>query len=169
MLKQKEVLGKFLAAAMCLSGFSAISHDAVAGGWVESGRTAYYKNSFFGSFDGYACSVGGPDFADFPGSCPNDGASGWNGNFNASFNLSSSDLNICNSIRTRPAPYVTPRPMRSTARPSAAVCRPTAPSVPTRWLRGDARRRSSSSTKNWMSKRASKRESMSASKTGRSS
>lgn len=96
MLKQKDVLGKFLAAAICLSGFSAISHDAVAGGWVESGRTAYYKNSFFGSFDSYTCGVGGPDFAGFPGSCPNDGASGWNSNFTASFNLSSSDLNICN-------------------------------------------------------------------------
>lgn len=37
------------AAALCLLGLSAFAQNAAAAQWVESGRTAYLKYSFFGS------------------------------------------------------------------------------------------------------------------------
>lgn len=88
-------LNPLAAAALCLVGLSAVAHAAAAGQWVETGRTAYYKNSFFGSFIGYTCTVGGPTLADFPGACPGDAASGWTANFDAANGLSGGDLNIC--------------------------------------------------------------------------
>lgn len=94
MLKQKDVLAKFFIAAIGLSGLSAVSHEAVAGEWVNTGRTAYYRNSFFGSFDQYTCNATDLN-SGFPGACPADSTSGWAANFDASFNLSSSDLNQC--------------------------------------------------------------------------
>ena len=47
------------AAAVCLLGLSAFAQSAAAAQWVDSGRTAYVKTSFFGSFAYHTCDSSG--------------------------------------------------------------------------------------------------------------
>ncbi|QQP94967.1 hypothetical protein [Lysobacter enzymogenes] len=84
------------AAALCLLGLSAFAHDAAAAQWVETGRTAYYKTSFFGSYDEHTCNAGGPTLPGYSASCANDAASGWTANFDAANGLANDVLMTCN-------------------------------------------------------------------------
>jgi len=83
------------AAALCLLGLSAFAQDAAAAKWVESGRSAYLKYSFFGSSADHTCNVGTAPVQGFPGSCANDAASGWTANYSASSGLSNSQVISC--------------------------------------------------------------------------
>ncbi|MCD7098881.1 hypothetical protein [Stenotrophomonas sp. MMGLT7] len=93
MLKGSKPLA---AAALCLLGLSAFAQDAAAAQWVESGRTAYLKNSFFGSFIQHTCNAGAAPIPGYPGSCPNDAASGWTANYSASSGQANEQLMACN-------------------------------------------------------------------------
>jgi len=83
-------------AALCLLGLSAFAHDAAAAQWVETGRTAYYKTSFFGSYDEHTCTAGGPILPGYSASCANDAASGWTANVDAASGLANEALMACN-------------------------------------------------------------------------
>jgi len=83
------------AAAVCLLGLSAFAQGAAAAQWVESGRTAYLKYSFFGSSADHTCSVGTAPIQSFPGSCANDAASGWTVNYSASSGLANEQVISC--------------------------------------------------------------------------
>jgi hypothetical protein len=83
------------AAAICLLGLSAFAQGAAAAQWVESGRTAYLKYSFFGSSADHTCSVGTAPIQSFPGSCANDAASGWMSNYSASSALANDQVISC--------------------------------------------------------------------------
>jgi hypothetical protein len=83
------------AAAVCLLGLSAFAQGAAAAQWVESGRTAYLKYSFFGSSADHTCSVGTAPIQIFPGSCANDAASGWTVNYSASSGLANEQVISC--------------------------------------------------------------------------
>lgn len=84
------------ASALCLLGLSAFAQDVAAAQWVESGRTAYIKNSFFGGFVQHTCNAGAAPTVGYPGSCANDAASGWTANFNASLGLANEQVMACN-------------------------------------------------------------------------
>ncbi|HEY8330843.1 MAG TPA: hypothetical protein VIO83_05915 [Pseudomonas sp.] len=83
------------AAALCLLGLSAFAQNAAAAQWVDSGRTAYLKFSFFGSFAEHTCNAGTAPIQDYPGTCANDAASGWTANHSASSGLSNEQVNSC--------------------------------------------------------------------------
>ena len=71
------------ATALCLLGLSAFAENAAAAQWVDSGRTAYFKQSPFSSAWEHTCTTGGTPIQDFPGTCANDPFSGWTTNYNA--------------------------------------------------------------------------------------
>ncbi|MDV5766028.1 hypothetical protein QM186_10590 [Stenotrophomonas maltophilia] len=84
------------AAAVCLLGLSAFAQSAAAAQWVESGRTAYAKTSFFGSFAYHTCDSSGAQIQGYLGSCGSDAGSGWTSNYTASSDLANSQLMACN-------------------------------------------------------------------------
>ncbi|MHC1672557.1 hypothetical protein ACODUM_06815 [Stenotrophomonas maltophilia] len=84
------------AAAVCLLGLSAFAQSAAAAQWVDSGRTAYVKTSFFGSFAYHTCDSNGAQIQGYPGSCGSDAGSGWTSNYTASSDLANSQLMACN-------------------------------------------------------------------------
>lgn len=84
------------AAAVCLLGLSAFAQSAAAAQWVDSGRTAYVKTSFFGSFAYHTCDSSGAQIQGYPGSCGSDAGSGWTSNYTASSDLANSQLMACN-------------------------------------------------------------------------
>lgn len=81
--------------ALCLLGLSAFAETASAAQWVESGRTAYLKFSWFGSVSQYTCNYSDVPTQDYPGTCPGDAASGWMANFSASSASSNGQVNAC--------------------------------------------------------------------------
>lgn len=83
------------AAALCLLGLSAFAQNAAAAQWVETGRTAYLKFSFFGSFTQHTCSNGTAPIQGYPGTCANDASSGWTANYTASSGLSNEQVMAC--------------------------------------------------------------------------
>ena len=84
------------AVALCLLGLSAFAQSAAAAQWVDSGRTAYVKTSFFGSFAYHTCDSSGAQIQGYPGSCGSDAGSGWTSNYTASSDLANSQLMACN-------------------------------------------------------------------------
>lgn len=84
------------AAALCLLGLSAFAQDAAAGQWVDSGRTAYFRQSAYISAFDYTCNAGQNPISGFPGSCPNDPASGWTANYDVSSAEANSQRMACN-------------------------------------------------------------------------
>ncbi|HEL3178493.1 TPA: hypothetical protein UME25_000581 [Stenotrophomonas maltophilia] len=83
------------AAALCLLGLSAFAQNAAAAQWVDSGRTAYLKYSFFGSFAEHTCNAGAAPIQGYPGGCANDAPSGWTANYTASSGLANEQVNAC--------------------------------------------------------------------------
>ena len=83
------------AAAVCLLGLSAFAQSAAAAQWVDSGRTAYVKTSFFGSFAYHTCDSSGAQIQGYLGSCGSDAGSGWTSNYTASSDLANSQLMAC--------------------------------------------------------------------------
>ncbi|WP_329755251.1 hypothetical protein [Stenotrophomonas maltophilia] len=83
------------AAAVCLLGLSAFAQSAAAAQWVDSGRIAYVKTSFFGSFAYHTCDSSGAQIQGYPGSCGSDAGSGWTSNYTASSDLANSQLMAC--------------------------------------------------------------------------
>jgi len=83
------------ATALCLLGLSAFAENAAAAQWVDSGRTAYFKQSPFSSAWEHTCTTGGTPIQDFPGTCANDPFSGWTTNYNAASASANNQLNAC--------------------------------------------------------------------------
>ncbi len=81
--------------ALCLLGLSAFAETASAAQWVDSGRTAYFKQSPVNSAWEHTCTTGGAPIQDFPGTCANDAFSGWTTNYNAARSLAYGQLNVC--------------------------------------------------------------------------
>ena len=81
--------------ALCLLGLSAFAESASAAQWVDSGRSAYLKLSWFGSYNQYTCTAADTPIQDFPGTCATDSASGWTANYSASSGLSNGQVNAC--------------------------------------------------------------------------
>lgn len=83
------------AAALYLLGMSAFAQEAAAAQWYETGRTAFLKTGFDGNFTQHTCNPGTAAILGYPGNCPNDAASGWTANFNASSTYSNGQIRAC--------------------------------------------------------------------------
>lgn len=99
MLKGSKSLALFALCLLCLSTFA---QEAAAAQWVETGRTATLKSGPGGGFDRYSCSNSNASILGYPGSCPNDAASGWTVNYSASSAYSNWQINNCDFNSQRP-------------------------------------------------------------------